>query len=234
MKFKSALIPLSVAAMVFFAGCAASQTDTRTTENTPVTPVSAPTPAPQPSSNLSDMDKQLALPTAGDKIAVIETDLGTMKIKLFPDIAPESVKNMEELSKSGKYKDIPFHRIARNPDGGNFVIQTGDFTKKDGTGGYSYKGPGTYIPNEISPALHHIYGALGMARTNMPDTNGSQFYFVTGKGGASFLDGGYTVFGQVYEGMDVMDAIAAVKTDENDRPLKDILVKNVTVMPYTP
>lgn len=234
MKLKTALIPFSLAAVMLFSGCAASTTDTAKNDNTAAPTPPAAAPAPQPSSNLSDMDKQIAPPTAGDKIAVVETDMGTIKIKLFPEQAPESVKNMEELAKANKYKDVPFHRVAKNPDGGNFVIQTGDFTKKDGTGGYSYKGPGTYIPNEISPVLHHIYGAVGMARSRMPDTNGSQFYFVTGKDGASFLDGGYTVFGQVYEGMDVIDAIAAVKTDENDRPLKDVLVKSVTVMPYQP
>ncbi len=198
-----------------------SSTNNYGTQETETPNTSQPMPSETPSS------KQLAAPVAGDKVAVIETDLGTIRVKLFPEQTPESVKNLEELAKAGKYKDVPFHRIV---DG--FVIQTGDFTKKNGTGGHSYKGPGTTIPNEIHQDLRHLYGALGMARTAMPDTNGSQFYFVTNKSGTPGLDGAYTVFGQTYEGLDIMEKIAAVETDRSDRPLQDVLMKNVTVTEF--
>ncbi len=231
MKTRFTIAAVTISAILALSGCAAATPETKAPNGSSA--ITPPPAATSTSSKTNIMDQQTLPPAAGDKIAIIETDLGTIKVKLFPEQAPESVKNMEELASSGKYKDVPFHRVAENA-GQPFVIQTGDFSKKDGSGGYSYKGPGTYIPNEISMGLRHIYGALGMARTSLPDTNGSQFYFVTNKIGTPFLDGGYTVFGQIYEGLDVLDAIAAVETDPaTDRPLKDILVKSVEVISYT-
>lgn len=169
---------------------------------------------------------QLSMPIKGDKTAVLETDFGTIKLKLFHKHVPEITKNFEELAKTGKYNNVPFHRVISD-----FVIQGGDFTNKNGTGGYSYKGPGTTLPDEIVPELKHVYGTVAMANSGS-DTNGSQFYIVIDKNGQPGLDGGYTVFGQVYEGMDVAYRIGAVETDPNDRPLKDIMIKNVTIQTY--
>ncbi|HLG25788.1 MAG TPA: peptidylprolyl isomerase [Candidatus Gracilibacteria bacterium] len=224
-----AIILATIAATVI-AGCAApTETASKLKSNTSATTSNTPT-----SMKTEEKSLQLAPPVAGDTIAVIETDMGTIKIKLFPEQTPESAKNFQELAKAGKYKSVPFHRVAKDGRGEDFVIQTGDFSEKDGTGGYSYKGVGTTIPNEINEGLKHLYGSVGMARKPQPDTNGSQFYIVTNKNGTPSLNGGYTVFGQVYEGMDVVDKIAAVETDPaTDRPLKDILMKSVTVMPYS-
>jgi cyclophilin family peptidyl-prolyl cis-trans isomerase len=172
---------------------------------------------------------QLAPPVAGDKIAVIDTDLGTIKMKLFTEQVPEMTKNFETLAKDGKYDNVPFHRVITD-----FMIQTGDFTKKNGMGGYSYKGAGTELPDEIVPSLKNLYGTVAMANHGA-DTNGSQFFIVTAKEGASFLDGGYTVFGQVYEGMDVAEKIADLyipSSGQKGTPSKIVNMTKVTVMPY--
>jgi len=174
---------------------------------------------------------QLSPPAAGDTIAVIETDMGTIKLKLFTGQVPEMTKNFEELAKAGKFDNVPFHRVIKD-----FMIQTGDFTRKDGTGGYSYKGLGTELPDEIVPSLKHLYGTVSMANRGK-NTNGSQFFIVTGKDGASMLDGGYTIFGQVYEGMDVAEKIADLyipSSGQKGTPSKAVNMTKVTVMPYTP
>ncbi len=169
---------------------------------------------------------QLAPPVAGDKIAVIDTDYGTIKVKLFTDLTPEMTKNFEELANAGNYNGVPFHRVMKD-----FMIQTGDFTKKNGTGGYSYKGIGTMLDDEITPALKHLYGTVSMANSG-PDTNGSQFFIVTNERGASFLDGGYTVFGQVYEGMDVAERIEALQIPDTEQPSELVNMTKVEVIPF--
>jgi peptidyl-prolyl cis-trans isomerase B (cyclophilin B) len=174
--------------------------------------------------------QQLAPPAAGDTVAVIETDMGTIKFKLFTEQVPEMTKNFIELAKAGKFDNVPFHRVIKN-----FMIQTGDFTKKNGTGGYSYKGPGTELPDEFA-GLKHLYGTVSMANSGA-NTNGSQFYIVTRKNGTPDLDGGYTIFGQVYEGMDVAEKIADLFIPSSGgagTPSKIINMTKVTVMPYAP
>lgn len=182
----------------------------------------------QPPTATAQPQDQLAQPVKGDEIAVIETDLGTIKFKLFTGQVPEMTKNFEELAKAGKFNGAPFHRVIKN-----FMIQTGDFTNKNGTGGYSYKGPGTELPDEIVPDLKHLYGTVSMANSG-PDTNGSQFFIVTNKDGTSFLDGNYTIFGQVYAGMDVAEKIADLQMPGTEKPSKEILMNKVTVMLYKP
>lgn len=166
---------------------------------------------------------QTALPTKGEQIAILDTTQGTIKIRFFADKAPETVKNFIELTTQGKYENVIFHRVVPG-----FVIQGGDFEKGNGTGGYSYKGPGTEIANEIDKDLSHIRGAVSMANAG-PDTNGSQFFIVLPETRATMLDGGYSIFGQVYEGMDAVDAIAKVKTDDNDMPLEKVVIKKVEI-----
>ncbi len=169
------------------------------------------------------LEEQLSPPEAGDTIAVLETDLGTIKFKLFPELVPEITKNFISLAESGKYNNVPFHRVIKD-----FMIQTGDFTDKNGMGGYSYKGKGTELPDEIVPSLRHLYGTVSMANRG-PDTNGSQFFIVTNKNGTPHLDGGYSVFGQVYEGMDVALKIADLQASDSDRPVKIVNIKTVQI-----
>lgn len=166
---------------------------------------------------------QTDLPVKGEKIAILTTNFGEIKIRLFSNKAPETVKNFIELTNQGKYENVTFHRIVPG-----FVIQGGDFEKGNGTGGYSYKGPGTEIDNEIDPELSHIQGAVSMANAG-PNTNGSQFFIVLPETRATFLDGDYSIFGQVYEGMKVVDAIAAVQTDDNDMPLEKVMIEKVEI-----
>ncbi len=172
-----------------------------------------------------DVD-QLAPPKAGDKVAIIDTDYGAIKVKLFSDLTPEMAKNFEELANQGNYNGVPFHRVMKD-----FMIQTGDFTNKNGTGGYSYKGPGTTLEDEITPALKHLYGTVSMANRG-PDTNGSQFFIVTNEKGTPFLDGGYTVFGQVYEGMDVAEKIEALQMPGTEQPSEVVNMTKVEVIPF--
>lgn len=177
------------------------------------------------STNTSN-NMQTQPPQKGDTIATIETTKGTIKIKLFADLAPETVKNFIELAKDGKYNDVPFHRIIND-----FMIQTGDFDKKNGTGGYSYKGPGTKINDEVTSKLVHLNGTVSMANAG-PNTNGSQFFIVSSKRNNSYLNGHYSIFGQVFEGQDVVDDLASVDTDLNDKPLQEMLMKKVTISTY--
>lgn len=173
-------------------------------------------------------DPQLAMPVPGDKVAVMETDYGTIKIRLFTKDVPTLTRNFSGLAQSGKYDGTPFHRVVKD-----FMIQGGDFTKGDGTGGYSYKGPDTYLPNEINPAYHHLYGTLSMAKTSAPVSIGSQFFIVTNKEGAPFLDGSYSPIGQVYEGMDVAEKIQNLQVPGTEQPSEIVKVKKVTIMTYT-
>lgn len=165
-------------------------------------------------------------PEKGDTIAVMETSSGTMKILLHTDEVPETTKNFIELSKAGKYKDIPFHRVINN-----FMIQGGDFENQNGTGGHSYKGPGTEIQDEFHPDLRHIKGALSMANRG-PNTGGSQFFIVHAEEGTPWLDGKHAIFGYVYEGKEVVDEIAETRVDGADRPLDDVVIKTVEIKTY--
>ncbi|MBO7501121.1 MAG: peptidylprolyl isomerase [Fibrobacterales bacterium] len=171
-------------------------------------------------------------PAAGEEIAVIKTNFGTMRFRLFPDLVPECVSNFVELAKAGKYDGAPFHRIIAG-----FMIQGGDFTRRNGTGGHAAKGPGSTIGDQYHKDLTHVRGALSYAKTMMPHSIGSQFFIVHPEEGTHFLDhpanggpaDGYSVFGQLFDGFDVLDAIAAVDTDRNDAPLKDVLMETVTI-----
>ena len=116
-------------------------------------------------------------------------------------------------------------------------VRTKTFTNKDGTGGYAAKGPGTTIGDQYHPSLTHIRGALAWAKTARPNSIGSQFYIVHPEKGAHFLDHpsgggpaeGYSVFGQVYEGVDVLDKIGNVATDPGDRPTSPVTIESITI-----
>ncbi len=171
-------------------------------------------------------------PKKGDTIAIIKTNQGEMKAIIFTSLVPTAANNFIELAKQGKYTNVPFHRVIHD-----FMIQGGDFTNKNGTGGYASKGPGTNIGDEYVPELTHIRGALSWAKTSMPNSIGSQFYIVHPQKGAHFLDhktgagpaDGYTVFGQVYEGFDVIDKIATTDTDPSDKPLTPQMIESVKI-----
>jgi len=157
-------------------------------------------------------------------IAVIETTYGIIVIQLFPDVAPGHVDNFVRLANEGYYDGTTFHRVIPG-----FMIQGGDPNSKDddrsndGQGGHSANGPNTIVNAEFSQDLTHKRGILSMARAQDPNSAGSQFFIVVAD--SNFLDRQYSIFGEVIEGMDVVDKIVNVKKDSADNPLEKITMK---------
>ncbi len=142
-------------------------------------------------------------------------------VELYPEIAPNTVNNFISLVKKGFYNGLCFHRVI---DG--FMIQGGD-PKGNGTGGPGYTIRGEFSKNGFKNELKHKRGVISMARSMMPNSAGSQFFIMHAD--APHLDGQYAAFGQVIDGMDVIDRIAKENVDYNDRPLRDQVIKSVTV-----
>ncbi|MGN0298518.1 MAG: peptidylprolyl isomerase [Lachnospiraceae bacterium] len=160
--------------------------------------------------------------TQQNPIVTIEMENGDiMKAELYPEIAPNTVNNFISLVKKGFYDGVIFHRVIYG-----FMIQGGD-PQGVGVGGPGYSIKGEFRQNGFDNPLKHTPGVLSMARTMMPNSAGSQF-FIMHKVYPS-LDGAYAAFGQIIEGMDVVEKIAAVRTDFRDRPLKKQMMKKVTV-----
>lgn len=187
---------------------------------------------------------QLSEIKKGDQVAIMKTSMGEMVIRLFPDEAPRTVENFITHAKNGYYDNLKFHRIIND-----FMIQGGD-PKGNGTGGQSIWG--SPFKDEFSSRLVNLRGALSMANSG-PNTNGSQFFIVQKKsissreiqylktlkypdeiveayetlGGTMWLDNKHSVFGQVIEGLDILDSLAEVEVDSNDRPLEDVLILGI-------
>ena len=152
------------------------------------------------------------------QIAVIETNFGNIVIQLYPDVAPGHVENFVKLAQDGFYDGTTFHRVI--PD---FMIQGGDPNSKDeDRSNDGQGGPGFTINAEFSD-VPHKRGILSMARAQDPNSAGSQFFIVVKD--SNFLDGQYTVFGEVIEGMDVADKIVNVERDGMDNPLEKVTMK---------
>lgn len=185
----------------------------------------------------------------GEEIAVLETTMGTIKFRLFPKEAPKAVENFKKLIEKNYYNGVVFHRVINN-----FMIQGGD-PKGTGTGGESIWGK--YFEDEFSQNLHNFRGALSMANAG-PNTNGSQFFIVQNNkvqpniieqmkqlndpnfsegvikkyekvGGTPHLDFRHTVFGHVISGMDIVDKIATVETDDKDKPKQEIKINKAYI-----
>ncbi len=194
---------------------------------------------------------QLDKPQSGEQIAVMHTNHGDISLRLFPEQAPKAVENFVTHAQNGYYNGLIFHRVIRE-----FMIQGGDPTGT-GCGGESIWGHA--FKDEFSPLLHNVRGALSMANAG-PGTNGSQFFIVQASsvhpgllsqmqelrdyfpeeaenayrenGGTPHLDYHHTVFGQVFDGMNVVDEIAAVKTGAQDKPLEDVIIQSVEIKEY--
>ncbi len=155
-------------------------------------------------------------------IVTIEMENGdVMRAELYPEIAPNTVNNFISLINSGFYNGVGFHRIIEG-----FMLQGGDPTGT-GAGGPGYSIKGEFTNNGFKNELKHTEGVLSMARTMMPDSAGSQFFIMHKT--SPHLDHEYAAFGKVIEGMDIVNKIAAVKTDYSDRPVEPQMMKNVTV-----
>ncbi len=217
---KISLITFIICSTMFLGACAVdSEIDNNNQEVVTPQETATITESTMPSNTID----QLAPPVPGDTVATIETTMGTIKAKLFTDNVPETTKNFVELANQGKYNEVPFHRVIED-----FMIQTGDFENQNGTGGYSYLGEGTRFEDEFDPELKHQKYTLSMANSG-PDTNGSQFFIVSANGGTHWLNGKHSVFGQVYEGQDVVDAIQSMETLPGDKPAEDVLMTSVTI-----
>ncbi len=200
-------------------------------------------------------EAQLAVPAEGAPVATISTTMGDVSLVLFPELAPMAVENFIGLAQRGYYNGLPFHRVING-----FLVQTGDAGDTENGGDTIWNG--NAYPNELSDRLHHYAGAVAMAHAPGDAAgNRSQFYIVQSApdsvdaalaktleeagvregvvqayravGGAPYLDNLNTVFGQVYSGMEIVDAIAAVDCGDDDRPLEDVLVNSVTIGTYT-
>ena len=146
---------------------------------------------------------------------------GIIEGELYPEIAPQSVYNFISLAGQGYYNGLIFHRVISG-----FMIQGGDPTGT-GMGGPGYCIKGEFLFNGVKNTLKHKRGVLSMARAQSPNSAGSQFFIMHADG--NFLDGQYAAFGKVTSGIEVVDAIAAVNTDGNDRPTTEQKMKTVTV-----
>lgn len=195
------------------------------------------------------MINQLDKPISGETIATMKTNMGDIKIRLFAELAPKTVENFTTHAKNGYYDGLIFHRVIKD-----FMIQGGDPTAT-GCGGESIWGE--RFEDEFCVDLHNLRGALSMANAG-PCTNGSQFFIVQAGevdpgfisqmaqladrgfpaetvenykavGGTPWLDFKHTVFGQVYDGMDVVDAIANVKTARGDKPVEDVIINSIEI-----
>ncbi len=197
---------------------------------------------------------QLELPVKGEKIAVMKTNFGDIKLRLFPEAAPKAVENFMEHSKDGYYDGVSFHRVIEE-----FMIQGGD---PDGTGAGGDSIWGGPFEDEFDLSYRNYRGALSMANAG-PNTNGSQFFIVHSSqvrpeqlidqmresgeeggypepivekyeelGGTPHLDFRHTVFGQVFEGMDIVDKIATTEVDGNDRPLEPVVIETISIEEY--
>ncbi len=195
------------------------------------------------------MSYQTRAPQAGDTVAIMHTTMGDIKIRLFPDKTPKTFENFTTHAKNGYYNGIIFHRVIED-----FMIQGGD-PLGTGTGGESIWGRS--FADEFDVDLHNVRGALSMANAG-PNTNGSQFFIVQASsvddgllaqmekladrgfptesvedykalGGTPWLDFKHSVFGQVFEGMDVVDAIATCKKGYGDKPLEDISILGIDI-----
>jgi peptidyl-prolyl cis-trans isomerase B (cyclophilin B) len=163
--------------------------------------------------------------SSADEVAVITTTEGTMVLEFWPDVAPKHVENFKKLAKSGFYDGTAFHRVIKG-----FMIQGGDPLTKDdskqamwGTGG-----PGWKVDAEFNNKPHER-GVLSMARSQDPNSAGSQFFICHDN--ARFLDGKYTAFGKLIKGDDVLQKINSTQTVPQDRPAKKIVTTSVKIMP---
>lgn len=192
---------------------------------------------------------QLEKPVSGDTVAIMHTTMGDIKIKLFKNETPKTFENFTTHAKNGYYNGLIFHRVIKD-----FMIQGGD-PIGNGMGGESIWG--TKFQDEFTPELHNLRGALSMANAG-PNTNGSQFFIVQADtcpqnmleqmedlpdafppecakayaemGGTPWLDFRHTVFGQVFEGMDVVDKIANCKVGMNDKPMFDVTIESIEII----
>ena len=154
--------------------------------------------------------------------AIIEINkFGTIKVELNKEVAPLTTENFVKLANKGFYNGLTFHRVIKG-----FMIQ-GGCPKGNGTGGPGYSIKGEFAANGVNNPLKHTRGVISMARAMDPNSAGSQFFIMHQD--APYLDGQYAAFGKVIEGIEVVDAIASVKTNYYDMPLEKVVIKQIKI-----
>lgn len=173
----------------------------------------------------ADEKEKAPMNTSKNEVALIKTSEGEMVAEFWPEVAPKTVENFKKLASSGFYDGTAFHRVIKG-----FMIQGGDPLTKDeskqsrwGTGDPGYK-----VPAEFNKKSHER-GVLSMARSQDPNSAGSQFFICHGT--PKFLDGQYTAFGKLIKGDDVLEKIATTPTTTPDRPVKRINVESIKIVP---
>ncbi|TAA67870.1 peptidylprolyl isomerase [Planococcus salinarum] len=230
---KKLLMPILLATALL-AACGSQETEQETTQDETGSATETATNFPQLTDEVAE----------DEALVDMNTSMGTITIKLFPELAPKTVENFLTHAKDGYYDGVIFHRVIKD-----FMIQGGD-PEGTGRGGESIYGEG--FEDEFSDRLYNFRGALSMANAG-PKTNGSQFFIVqlpelpeeglppaeypekvkeeyAANGGTPWLDGKHTVFGQVIEGMDLIDAIAEVEVGAGDRPVDDVIIESIDII----
>lgn len=155
------------------------------------------------------------------KVIIEINKFGTIKVELNKEVAPITVENFVKLVNKGFYNGLTFHRVIKG-----FMIQ-GGCPKGNGTGGPGYSIKGEFAANGVNNPLKHTRGVISMARAMDPNSAGSQFFIMHQD--APYLDGQYAAFGKVIEGIEVVDAIASVKTNYYDMPLEKVIIKQIKI-----
>ena len=177
--------------------------------------------------NLSNNEQELKYPfEIIESKEIIEAEIildngNTIKLDLYPEIAPITVSNFKYLADEKFYDGLIFHRVIEG-----FMIQ-GGCPNGIGNGGPNYRIKGEFLANGVENDLEHTRGVISMARSSANDSAGSQFFIMHND--APHLDGQYAAFGRVTEGIEFVDEIATCETDANDKPLKDIKIKTIIV-----
>ncbi len=223
------MILFAVILSVTWVSCSKKKTEEKNIEkaktetSTSAQQVKRPLSAAEIQEKIAAVRAQPAEPVQPGEVAVIETSMGEIVFKFFPDVAPNHCANFKKLANSGFYDGITFHRVIPN-----FMIQTGDILTADADPSNDGTGMPGYSINAEFSNISHKRGIVSMARRQDPNSAGSQFFICVAD--APWLDGKYSVFGQVIRGMDVADKIVAVPRDKKDRPLKDVIVYKIRVV----
>lgn len=208
------IIPIILAIMLILAGCGNNTNFTQNTANKS---------EPVKQQEVEENNENLKSAERSHVLITMADGLGEIKLELIPEYAPVTVDNFLDLVKKGFYDGLTFHRVIEG-----FMIQGGD-PKGDGTGGSDKNIYGEFSANGFKKnILKHSRGVISMARSNHPDSASSQFFIVHQD--SPHLDGGYAAFGKVISGMDVVDKIATVETDENDKPVKPVVIESIKVL----
>ena len=171
-------------------------------------------------SNINTEEQQVVALQENPIVTMKIKDYGDITLELYPEMAPNTVNNFVTLANDGFYDGLIFHRVISG-----FMIQGGD-PQGTGIGGPDYSIPGEFAANGFTQnTLSHTKGILSMARTNNPDSAGSQFFIMSADG--TYLDGQYAAFGKVTDGLDIVEEIQDVPTNSSDKPLEDIVIESV-------